>query len=172
MEFVVFFRASNVGGYRTFKPSSLAKELPDVKSFGAAGTLVASAAASEKWLREQITKKLSFEPELMIFPSKEILDLVTSEPFSRAPADVKCFVSAMERAPNKTPALPIERPIGKDWEVRLIQIKGRFALSLWRHRNARAILYPNQVVERTLDTKATTRGWNTILSINKLLTEK
>ena len=76
-------------------------------------------------------------------------------------------MSVMERAP-KPSALPIERPSGKPWEVRVLRVDGRYAVSLWLRRWAR-ILYPNEVVEKAFGVPATTRAWSTLDAIRAAL---
>ena len=66
------------------------------------------------------------------------------------------------------PRLPIEQPEGKAWQVRVMTIRGRFAVSLLR-KTGRAFVYPNEVVEKRLGMAATTRSWNTIVTLHHLL---
>ena len=55
--------------------------------------------------------------------------------------------------------------VGKMWEVRIIAITGRFALSVRRIGQT----YSNAVVEKHFSISATTRNWNTIESICRIL---
>ena len=86
-----------------------------------------------------------------------------------APAgkDVGQFVSVMQKALHATPHLPLDQPAGEKWEVRIVGVIGRFALSL--RRPGRTGLYPNAVVEKHLGLPATTRSWNTIAAICEVL---
>ena len=79
-------------------------------------------------------------------------------------------VSVMQKPPRKLPRLPLEQPAGSKWEVMIIGVTGRFALSL-RRRMERGTLYPNEVVEKHFGTSATTRSWNTIAAVCKVLGE-
>lgn len=76
----------------------------------------------------------------------------------------------MAGAPEHVPRLPIERPRGRDWQVKVVRVAGRYALSLWRKRGSR-FLYPNQVVEKELGVTATTRNWNTMRRLRDRLRE-
>ena len=171
---VVFFRAVNVGGHQKFQPSVLAKALAKfgVVNVGAAGTFVVRETVGQEKLRAEIHRRLPFKPELMISPAREILELTRSEPFRGAPAgkDVGRFVSVMSKVPRTLPRLPLDQPAGDKWEVRIVGIRGRFALSL-RQRRERATAYPNEVVEKHLGIPATTRNWNTISTICQILGE-
>jgi uncharacterized protein (DUF1697 family) len=174
MASVAFLRAVNVGGHQKFQPSVLAKELADfgVVNVGAAGTLVVRAMVSQATLRAEILHRLSFKPELMICPARDIIELARSQPFNDAPTgkDMRPFLSIMQKAPRTLPPLPLEQPAGDKWQVRIVGIRGRFALSLWR-RQERAIVYPNAVVEKHVGLPATTRSWNTISAICEILNE-
>lgn len=168
MALVVFMRGVNVGGHKTFRPSELVKKLDPLKvvNHGAAGTFIVHGKIGAKALRKEILRLLPFEAELMICPAEELLDLVRSEPFAAEPPgeEVKRFVSVLANPPRKPPRLPIERPGKADWEVRVVVVSGRFALSLWR-RGRRNSLYPNEVVEKEFGVAATTRAWTTITSL-------
>ena len=107
----------------------------------------------------------------MICPARDVIALQRSDPFQDAldeTKDLRHYVTMMTRAPRTLPPLPLERPAGKKWEVKLIAITGRFALSLWR-RQTNGILYPNAVVEKHFGIPATTRNWNTITAIRDIL---
>ena len=169
---VVFLRAANVGGYQRFQPSVLARDLADldVLNVGAAGTFVVRGKISRAALRIEILGKLPFEPELMICPAREISTLVATDAFEGHPAgkNVQRMVSVMEEAPRDPPDLPISQPAGGKWEVKVVGISGRSALSLRRDLGRK--ISPNQVVEKAFGVPATTRSWNTILKIRELLT--
>ncbi|HEX9290122.1 MAG TPA: DUF1697 domain-containing protein [Anaeromyxobacteraceae bacterium] len=170
MALVVFLRAVNVGG-RTLRARALADEL-DLVNVGAAGTFVAPRAADAKALERAIRRKLPFESEVFVCAGKEILRLVRSEPFGAAEPEkgVKRTISVLARPPRPRPKLPIERPQGPSWEVRVVQIVGRHALCERRRLGAR-LIYPNEVVEKGLGIAATTRGWDTLLAICRILEE-
>ena len=171
MSSVVFFRAVNVGGHQKFQPAKLAKELAGfgVANIGAAGTFVVRENVSETKLRDEILRRLPFKPELMICPGREVLALARGNWYADEPAgkDMGRFVSVLQKAPRKKPPLPIEQPAGPKWEVRVVAITGRFALSVRRFGQT----YSNAVVEKHLGVPATTRGWNTIETIRDLLEE-
>jgi uncharacterized protein (DUF1697 family) len=173
MASVVFFRAVNVGSHQRFQPGVLAKQLGDfgVVNVGAAGTFVVRQNVSQAKLRAEILRRLPFQPELVICPARDVIALVHSDPFQDAPdetKDLRHYVTVMTRVPRTLPPLPLEKPAGNKWEVKLIAITGRFALSLWR-RQTNGILYPNTVVEKHFGIPATTRNWNTIAAIGDIL---
>lgn len=173
MASVVFFRAANVGGHQVFRPGVLAKEMAklDVINIGAAGTLVVRRKVAEASLRAELLRRLPFKPELMICSAREIIALKESDPFRDAPPDEKAVprsVTVMQKPPKTLPRLPLEQPAGNKWEVSIIGVTGRFALSL-RRRMERLKFCPNEVVEKHFAMPATTRSWNTIEAICKAL---
>ena len=169
MSSVVFFRAVNVGGHQKFQPGELAKELAQfgVVNIGAAGTFVVRENVSQAKLRDEILHRLRFKPELMICPAREVLELARGNWFGDVPAgkDIGQFASVLQKAPRAKPPLPIQQPDGSKWEVRVVAIIGRFALSIRR----RGQTYSNAVVEKHLGIPATTRNWNTLEVICEVL---
>jgi len=171
MAWVVFLRGVNVGGHRTLRPSVLARELAafGAINIGAAGTFVITKRTSQADLRAALLKKLPFETELRICSGKEILDIVSVDPFvgeALAP-DVVRFVSVLSKRLKSPPQLPLVLNPGDEWLVKLVGIKGRFAFGLYR-RALKTIAYLGQV-EKRLGVTVTTRNWNTIQAIVKIL---
>jgi uncharacterized protein (DUF1697 family) len=172
MALVVFVRGVNVGGHKAFKPSVVAKQMVDfdVASVGAAGTFVVRKRASAAAVQAKFRRRLPFDADLVICQAREVLELAAAAPFGDKPASdgVTRYVSMLAKRPRVIPTLPIEKPAGRDWQVRMVVVDGRFALSLHR-RLGRTLIYPNEVVEKSLGVAATTRNWNTIAAICKLL---
>jgi uncharacterized protein (DUF1697 family) len=172
MSSVVFFRAVNVGGHQKFRPGKLAEELAEfgVVNIGAAGTFVVRQDVSQAKLRDAILRRLPFKPELMICPAREVLELVRRDCFGDVPAgkDIGRFVSVLQKGPRAKPALPIKQPAGAKWEVWVVAITGKFALSIRRLGQT----YTNAVVEKHLGVPATTRNWNTIEVICEILEKR
>lgn len=173
MALVLFMRAVNVGGHQVFRPSLLASELTHlgVINLGAAGTFVAPGAIAQKTLRTEVQKRLPFPAELMICTAREVVDLVSDDPFGASPgADVRRFVSVLSQRPTGRPALPLADADGGRWQVKIVAVSGRFALSLYRRIGPRAVDI-NGLVEKHLGVSATTRNWNTMCKIRDLLKE-
>ena len=172
MALIVFMRGVNVGGHKTFRPVALAKELAalDVVNVGAAGTYVVRKAVTQAKLRAELNKRLPFQAELMICEGRDLLALARTGPFTKKPSnkDERPFVTIMAKRPRTLPRLPLTRPDGDDWQVKIVAVTGPFALSLWR-RVGRSILYPNEAVEKSFGVPGTTRNWNTIVTICGLL---
>jgi hypothetical protein len=65
------------------------------------------------------------------------------------------------------PPLPLSLPSDDDWLLKIIAIQDRFVLGLYR-REMKAISYLGKV-EKLLGVPATTRNWNTIEKVAKIL---
>jgi len=172
MRWVVFLRAVNVGGANRCQPALIAKELAKfgIVNIGAVGTFVVREDVSESALREAIDKKLPFKCEIMICPAKEIADLAKENPLKGETGnDINAHVTILARRPSKLPKLPIYAPSKDKWEVRISRVVETAVLSL-RRRAEGGRLYPNQIVEKLFNIPATTRTWNTIEKVAKILT--
>jgi uncharacterized protein (DUF1697 family) len=163
---VAFLRAVNLGG-KTLRTTGLAEVLGLV-NVGAAGTFVALDGRSRSELEGAIRARLPFQTEVLTCTGPELLALLEEAPFGRGPApDAQRFATLLARAPSPL-RLPLEQPEGRDWEVRIVAVAGRWVLSLRRPGGARA-LYPNAVVERAFGAAATTRGWATLAAVGLVL---
>ncbi|HET7224547.1 MAG TPA: DUF1697 domain-containing protein [Candidatus Eisenbacteria bacterium] len=169
---VVFMRAANVGGHNVFRPAQLAAALAhlDVVNVGAAGTLLVRGRSTPGAVAREVRAHMAFEPELIVRPAREILALVRSDPFAgvRFPNGVRGWVAALDSAPSKRPALPLTRPQGRPWSVRIERTTGAFALGTYRRTPAGSV-FPSAVVESALGVRATTRWWETFVRVAELI---
>jgi uncharacterized protein (DUF1697 family) len=188
MRWVVFLRAVNVGGTNRCQPALIAKELAKfgVVNIGAVGTFVVREDVSESALRAAIAKKLPFKCEIMICPARDIIKLASKDPFSRQPSgpDITRFVSVLAKPlrggirshfhqtsnlKHQTFDVPLSLPSDDDWLLKIIAIQDRFVLGLYR-REMKAISYLGRI-EKRFGVAVTTRNWNTIEKVAKILTQ-
>jgi uncharacterized protein (DUF1697 family) len=173
VKWVVFLRAVNVGRVNRCQPAIIAKQLAkfDVVNIGAVGTFVVRKHVSQPVLRAAISSKLPFKCEIMICPAKAIVDLASSDPFSDQPSGPKItrFVNVLHKPLRRPPPLPLSLPSDNDWLLKIIAIQNRFVLGLYR-REMKAISYLGKI-EKQLGVAATTRNWNTIDKVVKILRE-
>jgi uncharacterized protein (DUF1697 family) len=172
MALVVFLRGVNVGGHRTFRPSVLAQRLGrfDVVNVGAAGTFIVRAPVTQRALREALARHLPFDTHVMVCTGAELLRFVAREPFAghSTKREVVPFVSVL--AKSRVPASPLPRnfpPTGA-WELTIQGRDGRFVFGMYR-RTMKAIGYLGQI-DKVFGAPATTRNWNTISTLCRLLT--
>jgi len=173
MRWVVFLRAVNVGGTNRCQPASIAMQLAKfgVLNIGAVGTFVVREDVSEATLRAALARKLPFKCEIMICPARDIIKLAAKDPFSQQPSgpNIVRFVSVLAKRLRALPPLPLILPADDDWLVKIIAIQDRFVLGLYR-RQMKAISYLGKI-EKKFGLAATTRSWNTIQRIVKVLND-
>jgi len=171
MALVVFLRGVNVGGHRTFRPTVLARELShyDVVNVGAAGTFVVRKPGSRAKFRAELLRKLPFEAQVMLCEGRDLMRLENENPFGSdaCAANVVRFVSILSKAGGVRASLPVSFPADADWLVRVISSQGRFVFGMYR-RHMKTIGYLGQI-DKLYGVPATTRNWNTIIAILRIL---
>ena len=173
MRWVVFLRAVNVGKANRCQPALMAKQLAKfgVVNIGAVGTFVVREDVRESALRAAIARKLPFKCEIMICPARDVIRLASKDSFSRQPLGPKIvrFVSVLAKRLRTLPPFPLSLPSDDDWLVKIIAIQDRFVLGLYR-RQMRAITYLGKI-EKQFGVPVTTRNWNTIEKVAKILSQ-
>jgi uncharacterized protein (DUF1697 family) len=174
MALVVFLRGVNVGGHRTFRPSVLARELSDynVVNVGAAGTFVVRKPGSRAKFRAALLRKLPFEAQVILCDGRDLVRLEKENPFdpeSRA-ADVVRFVSILSKAGGVRASLPVMFPSDGQWLVHVMACEKQFVFGMYR-RHMKTIGYLGQI-DKLYGVPATTRNWNTITAIVRILKTK
>ena len=171
MALVVFLRGVNVGGHRTFRPSIVARELKDfdVVNVGAAGTFVVRKPASRSKFRTALLRKLPFDAEVVLCDGRDLIRLETENPFGTEPSspDIVRFVSILSKAGGVRESLPVTFPPNGKWLVRVLGSKGQFVFGMYR-RHMKTISYLGQI-DKLYGVPATTRNWNTIIAILRIL---
>jgi uncharacterized protein (DUF1697 family) len=171
MALVVFLRGVNVGGHRTFRPSVLARELSgyDVVNVGAAGTFVVRKPGPRTKFRTALLRKLPFEAEIVLCEGRDLMRLEMENPFGTQPTpkDVVRFVSILSKTGGVRVPLPVRFPADGEWLVRVIASEGPFVFGEYR-RHMKTIGYLGQV-DKLYGVPATTRNWNTITAILRIL---
>ncbi|MGE5814454.1 MAG: DUF1697 domain-containing protein [Acidobacteriota bacterium] len=171
MTLVVFLRGLNVGGHRTFRPTVLAGQLRhlDAVNIGATGTFVIRQPGSRAQLRVEIARRLPFDAGIVICQGREIVRLVSQNPFATYPVrgDIVRFVSVLARVPRTSPSLPMTLPPQGKWLVKVLARDERFVLGLYR-RHMKVISYLG-MLDKLFGVPATTRSWTTITAIARVL---
>jgi uncharacterized protein (DUF1697 family) len=174
MALVVFLRGVNVGQRRRFRPSVLAKELADhdVVNVGAAGTFVVRNPGPRAAFRAELLRRLPFEAEIAFCEGRDLPRLEAENPFGREPArpDLVRFISVLSWPVRARPAVPLTIPPDGEWFVRVIGSQGRFVFGEYR-RHMKTIGYLGRIDE-LFGAPATTRNWNTVRSIVRILKEQ
>ena len=171
MASVVLLRGVNVGGHKTFKPARLVQDLKHLGAvnIGAAGTFVIRKTVSQSTLRAEFARRLPFEAEIIVVPAGEFSRLLSGDPYVDYPQrpDTTRFVSVLARLPRSTPSLPAVFPPSGKWLLQVLSRDRRFVFGVYR-REVKAIGYL-ATVDRMFGVTVTTRSWNTIEAIAKVL---
>ncbi len=171
MALVVLLRGVNVGGHRTFRPTTLIEQLKhlDAVNIGAAGTFVIRRPVTPAQLRAELVRRLPFESEIMICQGREIVRLMSQNHFADHPQepDIVRFVSVLSKRPHSAPTTPMSFPSSGEWLLKILARDNRFVFGVYR-RHMKAIGYLG-TFDRLFGVPATTRNWNTITAIVKVL---
>lgn len=171
MALVVFLRGINVGGHRTFRPSTLVEQLKhlDTVNIGTAGTFVVRQPVSRAQLHHEFARRLPFNAQITICHGREIIRLMSRDLFSDhlVRPDMVRFVSVLSQSPHSAPSMPIRFPSTGKWLVRILERENRLVVGLYR-RHMRVISYLG-ALDRIFGVSVTTRNWNTITAIAKVL---
>ena len=173
MALIAFLRGVNVGGHRTFRPSALAEELHayDVVNVGAAGTFVVRKPGSRAKFRADLLGRLPFETKVLFCSGRDLVRLEEENPFRSGPLkpELVRFVSILPKSGAPRVSLPIALPSEKAWLVRVTGAQGQFVLGMYR-RHMQTIRYLGEL-DKLFGGMATTRNWNTIRAIVRILKE-
>jgi len=168
---VALLRGVNVGGHRTFRPTALVKQLKhlDAVNIGAAGTFVIRQPVTKAQLRAELASRLPFETEIVICQGREIARLVSRDYFVDQPvrSDIVRFVSVLAKRPSAAPPTPMSFPAGRNWLLKILARDDQFVLGVYR-RHLKVIGYLG-TLDRLFGVPVTTRSWNTITAIAKVL---
>jgi uncharacterized protein (DUF1697 family) len=168
---VIFLRGINVGGYRTFRPSILAKELRqyDVVNVGAAGTLVVRKLGSRTKFRAELLGRLPFEAQVVLRDGRDLIRLEKENPFGAIPSrpDIVQFVSVLSKSGRCAASFPCSLPPSGEWFVRIMASKDGFVFGEYR-RHMKTIGFLGQI-DKLFGAPATTRNWTTIVAIVRIL---
>ena len=171
MALVVFLRGVNVGGHRTFRPSILATALSDfdVVNVGAAGTFIVRKPGSRATFLAAMRRRLPFETVVVPCDGRDVLRLEHEHPFGAGTPrrDVVRFVSILSKGGRLRASRPVVFPAEGKWLVRVIGSRGRYVFGEYR-RHMKTIGYLGQI-DKLFSAPATTRNWNTIMEIVRLL---
>jgi uncharacterized protein (DUF1697 family) len=136
---------------------------------GAAGTFVVRKPGSRAKFRSALLRKLPFEAELVLCDGRDLIRLEEENPFAAEPSspDVVRFVSILSKPGGVRASLPVTFPSDGEWLVRVMASEGQFVFGMYR-RHMKTISYLGQI-DKLYGVPATTRNWNTIIAIVRIV---
>ena len=138
-------------------------------NLGAAGTFVVRKPGSRAKFRTALLGKLPFGTEVVLCDGRDLMRLETENPFGAEPSrpDLVRFVSILSKAGGVRASLPVTFPSDGEWLVRVMASDGQFVFGMYR-RHMKTIGYLGQI-DKLYGVPATTRNWNTIIAIVRIL---
>jgi uncharacterized protein (DUF1697 family) len=124
---------------------------------------------SQVKLRGEFARRLPFDTQIAICHGRDIAKLVAGDMFeTHAPRpDMTWFVSVLCGSPRLTLELPIQLPESGQWLVKVVGREGKFVCGMYR-RHMKTIGYLGKL-DQIIGAPVTTRNWNTIATIAKVL---
>jgi hypothetical protein len=141
----------------------------DAVNIGAAGTFVIRRPISRGQLRAELARRLPFDAEIAICQGREIVRLMSQNHFADQPVrpDIVRFVSVLFKRPRSTPSTPMSLPSPGKWLLKILARDNRFVFGVYR-RHMKVISYLGSF-DRLFGVPVTTRNWNTITAIARVL---
>jgi uncharacterized protein (DUF1697 family) len=170
IRYIAFLRAINVGGSKLIKMTELnqmflSMGFHDVKTYIQSGNVIflseeQELTGSNKKIENLLRSKLGYDVTVILRTFHDVETIVNLNPFEKAPVrrNTKLYISFLTKAPAPLPILPITSI--KDG-LEIFQIINREAFILSHEINGR-FGFPNNFIEKVLNTTATTRNWTTI----------
>jgi len=105
----------------------------------------------------------------MICEGRDIVRLMSHTHFATQSwrPDIVRFISVLSQRPRSAPPMPLCFPSSGKWLLKILARDGRFVFGLYR-RHMKVISYLGKF-DRIFGVPATTRNWNTIAAIAKVL---
>ena len=124
---------------------------------------------SQAQARAEVARELPFVAEIVVCQGREITSLISKNPFlgQSARGEVVRFVSVLSQRPRLTPSTPMQFPPGGQWLMKILARQNRFVIGMYRrHMKVIGLL---GTLDRLYGVPVTTRNWNTIAAIAKVL---
>jgi hypothetical protein len=116
-----------------------------------------------------LARRLPFVAEIVICEGREIVRLMSHTHFAGQPVrpDIVRFVSVLSQRPLSAPPMPMCLPSSGKWLLKILARDNRFVFGVYR-RHMKVIGYLG-TFDRIFGVPATTRNWNTITTISRVL---
>jgi hypothetical protein len=138
-------------------------------NIGAAGTLVIRHPMTQAQARAEVARILPFVAEIVVCQAHDIVSLLSKDPFrgQSVRSDVVRFVSVLSQRPRLAPSTPMQFPSSGRWLMKILARRNRFVIGMYR-RHMKVIGYLG-ALDRLYGVSLTTRNWNTIAAIGRVL---
>jgi len=175
MRYAAFLRAVNVGG-RVVKMDELKKlfQLPgisNISSYIQSGNLIfdtqATAAAKlEQQIEAALLKALQYEVKVFLLSQPQLNLIIAAVPYTKLSETQQLYVSLLDHAPDAELIPGLQALCSKGEAFTCVDKCIYLCVEKGTYGNTQ---FSNTFFEKKLKVKATTRNWNTLLNMQKLL---
>lgn len=177
MRYVILLRGINVGGHKKVPMATLREVLTqagfsDVKTLLASGNVVLespkkSISDLENRISALLEAAFGFTIPVLVRTGEDILNIIREDPFQdiEVHKDIRFYVTFLKKDPEN----PIEAPwASAEGSYRILAVKDRMLLSVLDVSQKKTV-DAMQEQGNALGKEITTRNWNTVMKIGKLL---
>lgn len=177
-KYVAFLRGINVGGNVVIMKEGLQKAfelqgLQNVKILLNSGNVIfetseVDVVALSLKIREVLKKTFCFEIEVMLRTGSQIRSLISSDPFKNITVtpNTRLYITFLSGEPISSLKIPYVSPEG-DFQILHAEDGAIFSVLMLSPKRGTFDLM--KIMEKEFGKKATTRNWNTVMKIAKML---
>ena len=177
--YVAFLRGINVGGNALIKMADLAKAFAslgftNVRTVLASGNVVFEAsdtkAASAPVIEGKLEKAFGKKVGVILRSAEEMQRMLKTDPFKgiAVTPETRRYVTFLSAPPASKLKLPYRSP---EEDFRILRLSGGALFSVLQLSPARGTTGYMSILEKAYGKAITTRNWNTVGKIGKLLAE-
>lgn len=173
MAYIAFLRGINVTGYKIIKMDALRKIFEDagfknVRTYIQSGNVIFETNKDEnlqKRIEAQLKKELGYEVVTIVRSIEELKRIIKENPYKNLnlTENERLHLTMLEVKPT---GASVKELLSVKSDIDELKVKGKEVYLICRNGYGRSV-YSNNLIEKKLGMKATTRNWNTI---NRILT--
>jgi uncharacterized protein (DUF1697 family) len=175
--YMAFLRGINVGGHNILKMQDIRQKFnnlgfENVSSYKASGNILFRSDTNPIDVAASIKNELRIlsgrEIEVFLRTSSQLNEILNLEPFEEVDSDiVKLYVTFIPNASERQIGLPL---LSAKKDIEIILVRDGAVFSKAYERKGRFGV-PNKFVENEFQVVATTRNWNTIIGLGKVINQ-
>lgn len=167
-------RGINVGGHKKI-PMTLLRScyeklgLAEIRTYIQSGNVVFEGAIDNAVLEQSIQKETGFEVPGMLFTNEEWQEIMDHAPeaFKTNRKDLKLYITLLQQEPSSEAVERLSSKLSSE------EVLSHYKRALFLHypSDLKKPFFTNVAVEKTLGQAGTTRNWNTMNALLKMIQE-